>query len=140
MGTGRRGDGETGRRGDGEMGRKLLIRYSLPSTPYPLPSNLKVTKKAIKIRIAVSTIIGNSIGKFIGGAVITPSPPGSATFTVIKFLPLAFAIFEQDRRTAIDPSGGGGGRARMTIRATKSLGVGCECCPSWWGRAKSFHV
>ena len=95
------------------------------ATLYPLPSNLKVTKKAIKIGIAVYIIIGNSIGKFIGGAFITPTPPSGTTFTVIKFLPLAFAIFEQDGRTAIDPGGGGGGRAGATIRATKFLGVSC---------------
>jgi hypothetical protein len=93
--------------------------------------DLKVPKKAIVIGIAILTIVrvaivawgGLAIGKFIGCALVAPSPPGSTTFAQIKFLPLAFAIFDKYRRTTIDPSGGSCGGASTTVGTAKSFGV-----------------
>jgi hypothetical protein len=102
--------------------------------------DLEVPKEAIVIEIAVFTIVGGSFGKFIGGAIVAPSPPSFSTLTQIKFLPFAFAVFDKYGGSTIYPSGGSCGGASTTIRTTKSFGVSCYFSPIWRGGAKSFHV
>jgi hypothetical protein len=109
--------------------------YSLFTINY----SLKISKKTIKIKIAI-IVAGIAIGKFIGGAFVTPAPPTRITLTLIKLLPLAPSIFHHYRGTTIDPSSGGFGRASVTTRAAKLFSVSCRFCPNRWVRAKGFHV